>query len=275
MLGYHDRETACLEFRFSGSDRHAVEAHAKELSELNVEVIVAFAGEAIPAAFRATDKIPIVSAAGDGDFIKMGLAASWENPGRNLTGMNLDFSAAAATRVNILRALVPGLRRLYTLHDPSFLSSAKLVETMAQAVVGHGVEVVPMEFRGDADVEQIVRFAREGVGDAVVTVQGPLLHHHMPGLVRRSLELGLPLAMGEPGAAEAGALLQVNVDVPQAAAESAKYVHRILRGQSPGQLPIERFGQMRRICNTRTAARLNIPVDPAALRQWGEVGFVT
>jgi putative tryptophan/tyrosine transport system substrate-binding protein len=265
--GFRDGEGIRIDYRFSGSDGDVLASHAKELAELQVDVIVAFAGEAILAANRATNRIPIVSATGDGNFVEMGLIESWDQPGGNITGMNLNFLAAAATRVELLKDLVPKLNRLSVIFDPSFLTSPALLETMTRTAEPLGIELRPVPVRNREDIKPVVAAAHEEGANAVATAQGPLLHFHMITLVQETLALELPLAAGEPGAAEVGALLQVNVDVPKAARRSALFVDRILRGQSPSELPIERFGEMRRICNSRTARHLNLEFGSAVLQQ--------
>ena len=273
-LGYRDRETIRLAFCYSGADRTALIAHAAELVALRPQVIVAFAGEAIPVAVAASNKIPVVSAAGDGDFVARGLAADWERPGGHFTGMNLDFSIAASVRVQILKVMCPSMRCVCVPYDPSFPASPALLESISSIATSLRIEVSPLPFRGDADFDGIDRYVRSNRAAAIVTAQGPLIHAHTRGFVGCAHRGGVPLAMGEPGTAEAGALLQVNVDVPKAAAASASFVDRILRGEHSGDIPIRRFSEMRRVGNARVAGALGIKPDPIALACWGDIEFL-
>jgi putative ABC transport system substrate-binding protein len=110
-FGYQDGKTVTFEYRYAEGKIDLLPALAKELVDQNVKVIVAIAGESLVAAAKTTTTVPIVSANAGGDFVAMGLAKSWESPGGNVTGMNLVADDAGMARVEILKKVLPNLRR--------------------------------------------------------------------------------------------------------------------------------------------------------------------
>jgi putative tryptophan/tyrosine transport system substrate-binding protein len=99
-----------------------------------------------------------------------------------------------------------------------------------------------------------------------MTLQGPFFFFQRKLIADLALKQKLPLAMSEALAGDAGALLQVNPDVPGCAARSATYVDRILKGAKPGDLAVERYGGKQLVINLKTAKALGMNVDASALQ---------
>jgi putative ABC transport system substrate-binding protein len=265
-LGYRDRQNIVIEYRYADGKFDRLPALAKELADLPVNVIVAVGGEALVATKRATDAIPIVSATGEGDFVAMGLIASWDQPGGNITGMNLSSAEAAQKRVEVFKQAVPMLARLAVLVHALYPASPQLLAVLESSATQHDIQVQPISVSTPEELEGAMAAAKQAGANAVMTLQGPFFFLQRKAVADLAAQHKLPLAMGEPLSAEAGALLQVNPDVPECAARAAAFVDRILKGAKPGDLPIERFSSTQVVFNLKAARDLGITIDPEVTR---------
>jgi putative ABC transport system substrate-binding protein len=235
------------------------------LLEQNVKVIVAVAGEALVAAAKVSHTVPIVSATASGDFVAMGLIKSWDRPDTNVTGMNLIAGEAAAARVEILRTVLPMAKTVAVLVNP-YPGNDELLRVMRTASLKANINLVTFDISKADDLEPaIVNAKRDGV-DALTSLQGPFFFFQRKLLADLSLKHMIPLAMSEALAGEAGALLQVNPDVPGCAKRSASFVDLILKGANPQDLKIERYSRYDVVFNLRTAKELGIRLNPETIK---------
>jgi len=262
-LGYQDGRTISFEFRYADGKADQLPLMAKELVEQNPKLIVGFAHEAVVAAARATAAIPVVSATGDVDFLGLGLAKSLERPGGNVTGMTVSAGQAAELRVELLKKVVPGLSTVAVLIDPSNSASPRLLSMMEAAATKVAVRLQPVNVSRPEELDQVIAAAKASGANAVSSLQGPFFFFQRKLLGELSEKHRIPLAMSEPLSAEVGALLQVNPDVPGAAAASAKFVDQILKGASPANLPIERHPKIDVVINLKVAKALGLSIDHA------------
>jgi putative ABC transport system substrate-binding protein len=168
----------------------------------------------------------------------VGLAKSLEKPGGNVTGVAISAGEAAQLRVELLKKAVPGLSTLVVLAHASNSANQGLLGMMEEAARQHGVKLQTVSVIKPEDLEGAITAAKTSGAQAVSSLQGPFFFFQRKLLGELCEKHAIPLAMSEPLSAEVGALLQVNPDIPGAAAASAKYVDRILKGAIPGDLPI-------------------------------------
>jgi len=261
-LGYQDGKTVALQFRYAEGKADQLPLLAKELVEQNPRLIVGFANDAVIAAAKATSTIPIVSATGDVDFVGLGLAKSLERGG-NVTGVAISGGEAAQLRVELLKKAVPGLSMIVVITHPSNSANQRLLGMMEQAARQHGVKLQTVSVTKPEDLEGVIVAAKASGAQAVSSLQGPFFFFQRKLLGELCEKHEMALAMGEPLSAEVGALLQVNPDIPGAAAASAKYVDRILKGEMPADLPIRRHPTIQVVLNMKVARTLGLTVDPA------------
>jgi putative ABC transport system substrate-binding protein len=262
-LGYQDGKTVALQFRYAEGKADRLPLLARELVEQNPRLIVGFANDAVIAAAKATSTIPIVSATGDVDFVGLGLAKSLERPGGNVTGVTISGGEAAQLRVELLKKAVPGLSMIVAITHPSNSANQRLLGMMEEAARQHGVKLQTVSVTKPEDLEGVIVAAKASGAQAVSSLQGPFFFFQRKLLGELCEKHKMALAMGEPLSAEVGALLQVNPDIPGAAAASAKYVDRILKGAMPANLPIQRHPTIQVVLNMKVARTLSLTVDPA------------
>jgi putative tryptophan/tyrosine transport system substrate-binding protein len=264
-LGYHDGKTIIYEFRYAGGKTDQLQLLATELVEQKPKLIVGVASEAVVAAAKATRTIPIVSATGDVDFIGLGLAKSLERPGGNVTGMTVSAGEAAQRRVELLKQTVPSLSTVAVLMHPSWTANPRLLSMMEQAAKPLGIALRPISISKPEDLDGVIAAAKANGANAISSLQGPFFFFQRKLLAELCQKHKIALAMSEPLSAEAGALLQVNPDVPGAAAVSAKFVDQIIKGAQPADLPIERHATIEVILNMKIARALGISIDPVLI----------
>ncbi len=264
-LGYEDGKTVALEYRYAEGKLDQLPSILRNLVEENVEVIVAVAGEPLVAAALVTKTVPIVSATAGGDFVGMGLIKSWDRPDTNVTGMNLIAEPAAAARVEILRKVIPAARTVVVLANP-YPGNEELLTAMRAAALKANIKLETVDISKVDELEAAIVHAKENGADAVASLQGPFFFFQRKLLADLCLKHKIPLAMSEALSGEAGALLQVNSDVPGCAKRSASFVDLILKGASPRDLKIERYSRYDVVLNLRTAKELGITISPDAIK---------
>ena len=264
-LGYEDGKTVALEYRYAEGKLDQLPSILRNLVEQNVEVIVAVAGEALVAAAQVTKTVPIVSATAGGDFVRMGLIRSWDRPDTNVTGMNLIAEPAAAARVEILRKVIPAARTVVVLANP-YPGNEELLTAMRAAALKANIKLETSDISKADELEAAIVSAKQNGADAVTSLQGPFFFFQRKLLADLCLKHKIPLAMSEALSGEAGALLQVNPDVPGCAKRSASFVDLILKGANPGNLKIERYSRYDVVFNLRTAKELGISLSPDTIK---------
>jgi putative tryptophan/tyrosine transport system substrate-binding protein len=264
-LGYKDGQSVTIDIRYAEGKFDLLPTLAKDLVAQSPKIIVAVAGEALFAVAQATTTIPIVSATGGGDLVKAGLIKSPEHPGGNVTGMWLTSDEAAAARVETLKKIMPSLARLAVLASATYPENQFLLPVAEAAAKRLGIAIQTHAVANPDEVEGAIAAAKGAGAEAIMTLQGPFFFFQRKLIAELALKHKMPLAMSEALAGDAGALLQVNPDVPGCAARSATYVDRILKGAKAGDLPVERYGNKQLVINLKTAQALGMKVDPPAL----------
>jgi putative ABC transport system substrate-binding protein len=265
-FGYQDGKTVTLEYRYAGGQLDQLPVLSKDLVDQSAKVIVAVAGEALVAAAQVTKTVPIVSATAGGDFVAMGLIKSWERPGTNVTGMNLIADDAAIARVEMLKKALPTLRTVAVLANLSYPGNDELLSAMQGAARKLNVKLLVIQVSKVDDLEGAIASGKQEGADAIATLQGPFFFFQRKLLAELALKHKTPLAMSEALSAEAGAMLQVNPNVPGCANRSAIFIDKILRGENPGGLRIERYSEYDVVINLKTAKELGIGVNSDTIK---------
>ncbi len=265
-LGYADGKTVTLEYRYGENKPEQLPVLSRELVEENVRIIIAVAGDALIEAAKVTTTVPIVSATGGGDFVAMGLIKDWDRPGTNVTGMNLMANLAAAARIEILKASLPGIRTIAVIADLSYPGNDDLLAAMQIAATKAQIKLDTREVSNKEELEEaIVGAKRDGAG-AIAGIQGPFYFFQRRLLAELSIKHEIPLAASEYGSAQAGAFLQVNPDIAGCARRSGGVVDAILKGAKPEEIKVERWSNYDTVFNRTTAKALGIDVNPSLFK---------
>jgi putative ABC transport system substrate-binding protein len=268
-LGWIEGRTVAIEYRWAEGRTDRFDEIAAEFVRRKVDVIVTSATAAIVAAKQATSVIPIVFAAA-GDPVGTGLVASLARPGGNVTGLSIQQTDVAAKRLELLREVVPGLRRLAILGNvdgPAVLLDMREVQTTARPL---GLEVVTSEIRRGEDIAPAFETLKGGA-DALYVCIDPLVHSHRIRINTLALAARLPTMHGSREPVEAAGLMSYGPNHPDLWRRAADYVDKILRGAKPGDLPVEQPRKFDLVINLTTAKALGLEIPPTLLATADEV----
>jgi putative tryptophan/tyrosine transport system substrate-binding protein len=268
-LGWIEGRTITIEYRWAEGRSERFAEIAAELVRRKVDVIVTSATEAIVAAKQATSVIPIVFAAA-GDPVGTGLVASLARPGGNVTGLSIQQTDVAAKRVELLREIVPGLRRLAILGNvsgPHVVLEMREVQAAARTL---GLEAITSEIRRGEDIAPAVA-AVKGRAQALYVVNDPLVNSYRIRINTLALATRLPTMYSVREGVEAGALMSYGANVPDLFRGAANHVDKILRGTKPADIPVEQPSKFDLIINLTTAKALDLLIPESFLLRADEV----
>jgi len=251
-FGYAEGQNFAFEVRSADGNTDRL----PELARLPVDVIVATFTPCALAAKQATTTIPIVMAA-VADPVGSGLVQSLARPGGNITGFSNLAAETAGKSVELLRDMLPSLKRVAVLANPLDPFTTPLLQQVRLAGQTTGIEIAPVVMaRGPNEVESAFAKMTEGRAEAVV-VQGIFFSKAVAELAFRHR---LPSASLLRQFAQAGGLMSYGADVPDIFRRSALAVHKILQGTKPADLPVELPTKFELVINLKTAKWLGLDV---------------
>jgi len=268
-LGWIEGRTIAIEVRWAEGRNERFAEIAAEFIRLKVDVIVTVGTPAVVTAKQATSVIPIVFA-GAGDPVGTGLVASLARPGGNVTGLSLQTTDSVGKRLELLREVVPDLRRLAILADAGNPQGVLEMGEVQAAARGLGIEVAPLEIRRAEDITPAFD-ALKGRADALVVVAGPLVTTNRIRINILALGARLPTMHNLRGNVEAGGLMSYGANFPDLYRRAADYVDKIFRGTKPGDLPVEQPTKFDLIINVTTAKALGLTIPESFLLRADEV----
>jgi putative ABC transport system substrate-binding protein len=260
-LGYVEGQNIAFEFRSAEGKLDQLPELAAELVRLKVDVIVALYTPCALAAKQATREIPIVIAAGEP--LETGIVASLARPGENITGLSMMSSVLFGKCVELFRDMLASTRKVAVLTNAADPLFAKLIVDQAErAGRGTGIDIQPITVRGpDEELDAAFGAMVRERADAVV-IQGSLSTKRIADL---ALAHRLPAASTTRGFADIGGLMSYGADGPALFRQGAQFVHRILKGQQPNDLPIEQPTKFELAINLKTARAIGLTIPEAFL----------
>ncbi len=268
-LGWTENRTITIEYRRAEGREERFAEIAAEFARLKVDVIVTAGTAAVVTAKQATSVIPIVFAVA-GDPVGTGLVASLARPGGNVTGLSNQSADLAGKRLELLREVVPSLRRLAILANAgSPIGVLEMREAQAAART-LGFEVATVEIRRAQDIAPAFD-ALKGPADALYVAADPLVTTNRIRINTLALGARLPTMHGQGDNVEAGGLMSYGANYPDLHRRAADYVDKILRGAKPGDIPVEQPTKFDLVINLTTAKVLGLTVPPSLLARADEV----
>ena len=235
-LGWIEGRTIAIEYRWAEGRSERFAEIAAEFVRLKVDAIVT-GQSAVPALKQVTSVIPIVMAVAN-DPVGGGLVATLARPGGNVTGLSLQTPDLAGKRLELLREVVPGLRRLAVLANVANTATAPEVDEVAAAARTLGLEVVTLGAPRGEDIAPAFE-AHKGRADALYVTADGLFNTHRVRINTLVLGARLPTISGWREFVEAGSLMSYGANYPDLFRRAADYVDKILRGAKPADLPVE------------------------------------
>jgi putative tryptophan/tyrosine transport system substrate-binding protein len=265
-LGYEEGRNVAIEYRYAAGRVERLPSLAAELASLPVDVIFSVGTVATKAAIAATTRIPIVFSR-IGDPVRYGLAASLPRPGGNATGAALLTTDLAEKRLELLKQMVSGVRRVAVLHEQNFApGDIELKQLIAAASLLdlqiHATGVAPPQPTGlEAALPDIMNGSP---GALFVGSSGWFedVYQHTLGVASKSR---LPALYVRGEYVDAGGLMSYGVNYPDMYRSAVDYVAKILKGAKPSDLPVWQPVKVELVINLRTAKALDLTVPPSLL----------
>ena len=268
-LGWNEGRTVAIEYRWAENRPERFREIAAEFVRLNVDVIATSGTAAAAAAKQATSVIPIVFAVA-GDPVGTGLVASLARPGGNATGLSIQVTDLSGKRLELLRELVPPLRRLAILvniNNPATVLDMSETEVAARTV---GLEVVRLDVQRSEDFGPAID-GLKGSAEAVYVPSDPLMNGNRVRINTLALGARLPTVCGLREFVEAGMLMSYGPSYPDLFRRAADFVDKILRGANPSGIPVEQPTKFDFVINRKTAKALGLEIPPMLLALADEV----
>jgi ABC-type uncharacterized transport system substrate-binding protein len=266
-LGYDGRNVV-IEYRSTDGSFDELPRLGAELVRFNVDVILASAAPAAFAARSATTKVPIVFV-GVYDPVEIGLVTSVSHPGGNVTGLSQNSADLGGKRLELIKELVPKLRRVAILWhpaNPTNLAQKKGVEVAARTV---GVDTKSVPVQDPNHFGSAFEDAR-GV-DALMQMDDPLFTTHRRQLAELAVRSRLPAISGLRENVDGGGLMSYGADYSDLYRRAATYIDKILKGAKPADIPVEQPTKFELVINLKTAKALGLTIPPSLLLRADQV----
>ena len=254
-LGWIEGRTVAIEYRWAEGRSERNAEYAAEFVRLKVDVIVTGGLPAV-AAKQATSVIPIVLALA-ADPLGTGLVASLARPGGNVTGLSTQARDLASKRLELLREVVSGLRRLAILTNVGYPSSVLETGEVQAAARTLGLEVVVLDIRRAEDIAPAFKALKDRA-EALYLTADPLLNTNRIRINTLANVALLPTIANTRDFVEAGSLMSYGPNYPDLFRRAADYVDKILKGAKPGDLPVEQPTKFDLVINLTTAKALGL-----------------
>jgi putative ABC transport system substrate-binding protein len=268
-LGWTEGHNVRLEYRFTAGNSEQLRAAAAELVGLAPDVILAHGASTVGPLLQLTRTIPIVFPAVF-DPVGAGVVDNLARPGGNITGfMSTEYSMGGKW-LELLKQIAPSVTRVAVFRDVATPTGTAMFGVIQAVAPSMGI-VVPFNMRDAGEIEQAVTaFARSPNGGLVLTASG-LAFVHRDLIISLAAGHKLPAVYYERVFPAAGGLISYGPDFGDMYRRAADYVDRILKGEKPGDLPVQAPTKYRLVINIKTAKTLGLDVPPSVLARADEV----
>ena len=267
-LGWTDGRNVRIDFRWAGVDINRIRALAQELVGSQPDIILASSLPAVAAVQRETRTIPIVFAI-VADPVASGVVAALNRPSGNITGFTQLEASFVGKWLELLSEIAPGLKRAAIMFNPDTAPVSAYIPSLETAARSLKVVAIIAPVHGDVEIETaIIALGREPGGGLVVI---PGMFAHRAPIISAAARNNVPAVYPQSAYARDGGLLSYGPDLVDNWRRAASYVDRILRGDKPGDLPVQFPTKFEMVVNLKTAKALGLTVPPSLLGRADEV----
>jgi putative ABC transport system substrate-binding protein len=269
-LGWIDGRSVRMDLQWAADDTNRIRALAQELVGLKPDIIVTNTTAASVALQRETRTIPIVFAS-LADPVASGIVASLNQPGGNITGFAINEASVGGKWLELLSEIAPRLKRAAILFNPDTAPVSAYMPSVE--TVARSLKVVPITAPVHSDVEietAIIALGREP-GGGLIVMSDIFTLRHRASIISAATRNNVPAVYWASEFARDGGLLSYGVDPVDPFRHAASYVDRILRGEKPGDLPVQFPTKYEMVVNLKTAKALGLTVPQSILLRADEV----
>jgi len=268
--GYHSGKNVTIEYRWGDRQADRLPGLVAELVAKKVSLIVANSAVAALATKAATSTIPIVFLTSD-DPVRLGLVASVNRPGANLTGVNFLGNEVGTKRLDLLRELAPTAKRLGLLLNPGSPPSAGALPLMRSAAEKLGYHVDVQHLQSERDVQSAFAALTAWKADAAIVLTDQLVRSLRAPLAQHASRHGIPTIYPVRDFVVSGGLVSYGSDLSEAYRQVGNYTARILKGERPAELPVVQSAKFELVVNLKAAKAIGLVVPEAFLIRADEV----
>jgi putative ABC transport system substrate-binding protein len=269
-LGWVPGRNLQVHDRFAAGDTGRLTAFAAELVALAPEVVLVHGSPAALAATRATQTIPIVFV-NVADPVGAGFVPSLARPGGNVTGfLNIEPSIGSKW-LELLRGMAPGMTRTAVLNDPTNPATSPFLRAIEAAGPSFRIEIVTTDVRAPDDIERAIESSARTSNSGLIVLPAAILAANRAQIIELAARHRLPAIYPFRYYAADGGLVSYGIDVVDLYRRAPSYVDRILRGEKPGDLPVQAPVKFEFVINLKTAKALGLTVPETLLVTADEV----
>jgi ABC-type uncharacterized transport system substrate-binding protein len=262
--GWIDGNNIRLDYRFGGGDLSKITSSAAELVAIGPDLIYAQGLPAARAVHQKTQTIPIVFAQ-VADPVGFGLVESVMHPGGNVTGFVVWDLSIGGKWIQLLREIAPDVSRVGIIYNPDTAPYARPLIDSAKEAAGSGVTFIEFPMRSDGEIEATASLLGREPHGGIFVIPEPFTVTHRDQIISQSVQNKLPIILSVASAADRGALIAYTYNYDAMLRLPVSYIDRILKGESPGNLPVQGPTKFELSINLRTAEKLGLTVPPALL----------
>jgi putative ABC transport system substrate-binding protein len=271
-LGWQEGRNVSFDYRWATSDLELIKRSAKELIALQPDLILSSSTPTTASLLQQTQTIPIIFA-NIIDPVASGFVASLSRPGGNATGYVILEPSMASKWPELLKEIAPRVNRIATLYHPA--TTAPFVEAFLKplkaAATSFGVEAILAPINDSSELEPIIAAQAREPNGGLVAMPDSFLVSHRVEVTSLAARHRLPALYNYRSFTEVGGLMSYGNDPLVNYRRSATYVHRILEGEKPSELPVQLPVQYELVINLKTAKALGLEVPPTLLARADEV----
>jgi ABC-type uncharacterized transport system substrate-binding protein len=257
--GYVEGQNVTIEYRWAEGQYDRLPALAADLVRRNVTVIAATSTPAAQAAKALTSTVPIVFTTGD-DPIKLGLVASFNRPGGNATGVSHLIGELGSKRLGLLRELLPGITVITTLLNPNFPGAERQLRDAEAAAGALGLQLIVLRASTEREIDAAFATMAQQGASALVVGGDPSFVARREQIVALAARHAIPTIYPVRDFAVAGGLMSYGTDFADAYRQAGVYTGRIVRGEKPADLPVQRSTKFELVINLKTARTLGVTI---------------
>jgi putative ABC transport system substrate-binding protein len=270
QLGWTEGRNVRFAYRWPGDDRDLIRKNARELVALGPDIILTSGTGGIGPLQQATRTVPIVFTSAL-DPVSAGLVESLARPGGSTTGFtNFDYSIAGKW-LDLLRQVAPGIKRVAVLRDPTQFAGAGQLGAIQAAATAVGVELRPADVRDDKEIERAINAIGPTSNSGLIVQSSFAAGIHSKAIIALSKKYQVPAIYPARQDVVDGGLVAYAPDQADGYRRAAAYVDRILKGEKPGDLPVQNPTKYDLVINLKTAKALGLTVPPTMLTLADEV----
>jgi ABC-type uncharacterized transport system substrate-binding protein len=268
--GYVEGQNVAIEYRWAQDQYDRLPDLAADLVRRQVAVIAAHDSPSAIVAKAATTTIPIVFASG-GDPVKLGLVASLNRPGGNVTGITFIVAELGAKQLGLLHELQPGAVRVAVLVDPNYPLTESFVSDIRAAASSIRKQIEVLEAPTGRDIDAVFASLAQKPVDALLVGPGSLLYNRRVQIVTLATYHRVPAIYSQREWAEAGGLMSYGTSLGDAYRQAGVYTGRVVKGEKPADLPVIQSVKFEFAINLNTAKAFGLSFPPGLLAIADEV----